>query len=137
LRAVLSYWGRNISEEKLINLSGSTFEEGVEAPGLVKAAEAIGLGGFYHDDADFDDLRRYLDLGLPVIVNWWSTDEGHFSVVAGMDNKYIYIVDPEKDERFSRIPLDTFDRVWFDFKEPQQTDLTRRRLIIIAPKDVI
>jgi ABC-type bacteriocin/lantibiotic exporter with double-glycine peptidase domain len=136
LRAALAYWGQEHTEQELAELSGSDPDIGVEAPGLVEAAKKIGFNGFYHDDADLDDLARYLDLGLPVIVNWWSEDEGHFSVVVGMDDKYVYMVDPEKNVHYSRVSIDDFSRNWFDFKEPEQRDLTRRRLVVIAPAKI-
>ena len=137
LQAVLAYWGKKHSEQELADLSHSNPDDGVEAPELLEAARAVGFDGFYHDDAELDDLKRYLDLGLPVIVNWWSTNQGHFSVVVGMDDKHVYMVDPEKDRPFSRMPLDEFDGNWFDFKEPEQTDLTRRRLLVVAPHKLV
>lgn len=137
LQAVLAYWGHKHTEEELADLSHTDPDNGVEAPGILEAARAVGFNGFYHDDAELDDLQRYLDLGLPVIVNWWSTDEGHFSVVVGIDDKYVYMVDPEKDAPYSRMLLDDFSRNWFDFKEPEQTDLTRRRLVVVAPSKLV
>lgn len=138
LRSILSYWGKEFSEQELAEKSNSSVEDGVEAPGLLEAAGLVGFKGFYHDDADLDDLRYFVDLGIPVIVDWWSTDSGHYSVVVGVDDDYVYMVDPNKDKHYSRIPLEKFKQNWFDFEDLDETrGLSRRRLIVVTPEKII
>lgn len=41
--------------------------------------------------------------------------DGHYSVVAGLDNKFIYLQDPEIG-KIRKLKRDDFRKVWFDFK---------------------
>lgn len=60
--------------------------------------------------------------------------DGHYSVVAGLDEDYIYLQDPEIGDirKFTR---DDFMRVWFDFigETIQPNELIIRQLIAIHP----
>ena len=133
LHIVLKFYGINVSEEKLAKLSKTT-DNGTEAPEMLDAVRNFDFEGFYLDNCEISDIKRWLDKGFPVIVDWFSTDEGHFSVAYKIDNKNIYLQDPELGHSRA-ISLDTFSKIWFDFKEPKQEDLTRRRIIVIYPKD--
>ena len=61
---------------------------------------------------------------MPVIVDWFTRGrcdygesevaDGHYSVVIGLDDEYIYLQDPEiGGER--KIKRNDFMKVWFDF----------------------
>ncbi len=83
---------------------------------------------------------------VPVIVNWFTrgrTDygeeevsDGHYSVVVGLDDKYIYLQDPEIG-KLRKLNRDDFMRVWFDFKSDHITswsDIVLRQLIAVHRK---
>ncbi len=62
---------------------------------------------------------------IPVIVDWFShgtepvkgnTANGHYSVVIGVDDKDIYLLDPE-DGKERAFKHDEFLRVWFDWEK--------------------
>src|SRR5262249_33582675 len=118
LKLVLSYFGIEKSERELGKLSGCTLTEGTPVNGLLRAARACGLRAYKKDLADFDDIRRLVnEERVPVIVDWFSTDEGHYSVVVGIDDENIHLQDPELGHKRS-LRLETFRRVWFDFNGP-------------------
>jgi predicted double-glycine peptidase len=134
---VLAYYGVERSEMQLGRLSGCTLEKGTGAEGLLKAAKTCGFSGYKKDLSTLADLRRLvLKERIPVIVDWFSTDEGHYSVVVGIDDECIYMQDPELGTlRVMR--LDTFMRVWFDFKggfAKKSGDFVLRRMIVISQK---
>lgn len=134
LHIVMDFYGKNISEDELAKLSRTSRKLGTEAPDMLDAANHVGFDGFYLDNCELSDIKRWLKMGFPIIVDWFSTNEGHFSVAFKIDNKNIYLQDPELGKS-RKIPLEEFSNIWFDFKEPKQTDLTRRRMIVIYPKD--
>ncbi|MCL4403918.1 cysteine peptidase family C39 domain-containing protein [Patescibacteria group bacterium] len=136
LKIVLEYYGVRKSEAALAKLSGASRGSGVEASGLVRAAEKLGFAAIVKDRATVDDIRRHLKRGIPVIVDWFSKDDGHYSVVAGIENGRIHIQDPEIG-RLRSLDLETFQRVWFDFpgdvlRSPK--DVICQRMIVIRPR---
>ena len=138
LHMVLAYYGIEATEKELARLSSSTRKHGVETYGLLRAARAYGVKGFVKDRASFSDLRAHvLKKGMPVIVDWFSTNDGHYSVVVHLDKKFIYLQDPEI-RGIRKMSMETFRRVWFDFpglyiKTPN--DVLLRRMIVIYKEE--
>ncbi len=132
LKIILNYFGINVSEDKLVKLC-KTDAHGSRAINIVKAANDLGLKGFVKDFCEIKDLRNYVvKKKLPVIVAWFSYDDTHYSVVVGLDNKNIYLVDPEEDH-IRQIKLNIFRRLWFDFTNvlEKKEDIIIRRIIVL------
>lgn len=134
LKMVLDYYGIKKSEKELVKLSGWTSELGVSAENLAKVAKKFGLKAVIKDFATIGDLRKYiLQKKMPVIVDWFSTDEGHYSVAVDIDKENIYLEDPEWG-RLIAMRADTFKRVWFDFPGDfikSKNEIVVRRMIIL------
>ena len=87
-------------------------------------------------------MQSWLKKGTPVIVDWFTrgrndypeseTADGHYSVVAGLDNKFIYLQDPEIG-KMRKIKRYDFMRVWFDFTGDyiKSGELIIRQIIVI------
>lgn len=136
LRIVLEFFGLKKTEAELGRLSGCTKKQGVGAKGLLKAASELDFAGFVKDNSKLSDIQFFLNKKIPVIVDWFSGNDGHYSVVAGLDKKYIHLADPEVG-KIHKIGLETFERVWFDFPGNtiiNKNDIILRRLIVIIPK---
>lgn len=137
LKMVLEYFGVKKSERELVRLTGATQTNGIGAKGLLKAARGIGFRGFVKDYATFVDLRTYaVRRKIPVIVDWFSEDDGHYSVVMGIDRKRIVLADPEFGRRRA-FPLSVFRRVWFDYVPDaprRKNDFVIRRMIAVYPR---
>lgn len=134
LKMIAEYYGIQKTEKELGVLSKCTEEKGSTAENLLSAARKIGLNGFYKDDSSLSEIRKFISKGIPVIVDWFSINDGHYSVVAGIDKKFIYLQDPELG-KINKIALQTFNRVWFDFKGDylkSAGDLYIRRMIVIT-----
>jgi predicted double-glycine peptidase len=124
LKIVLDYYGVNKTEQELAKLCGVKKNLGTDDQSLKKAAESLGFKAEIHNNSSFAGIQQWLDRKIPVIVNWFTRGrndypdsevaDGHYSVVVGLDNKYIYIQDPEIGA-IRRIHRDDFMRVWFDF----------------------
>jgi len=133
LKIVLEYYGIEKSEQELTKMCGATAKNGVEAEPIIAVAKKLGLKGFIKDHSNLNDLAKYLAKKIPIIVDWFSTDDGHYSVVVGLEKKFIYLEDPELGG-LNKIKIDVFYRNWFDFKGNfinKPSDLIIRRILVI------
>lgn len=136
LKIVMDYYGVSVSEAEIARIAGATQEKGVSIAGLIKAAKHFGFKALVKENSSLDDLSRYIKKEVPVIVDWFSEDDGHYSVAAGLDSKYIYLQDPQI-KKIRKIKKYDFMRVWFDFpgdhiKTPK--DLILRLMLVITPE---
>ncbi len=134
LKMVLGFYGIPSNERALARVAGTMLSTGTTADGLLRAAKMYGCDGRVFNDATIGFLRRMvLVRKIPVIVQWFSTDEGHYSVVVHLDRDNIYLQDPEAGHLVA-MKLATFKRVWFDFvgsKPPSTDTLIARRVIVV------
>jgi predicted deacylase len=134
LKMVLGFWGLKISEKKLVQLSGCTRSRGIGAEGLVRAAQELGFRARIRDFSDLKDIRGWVNRkNIPVIVDWFAFEGGHYSVVSGIDKENIYLEDPGLGHRRA-MKLTTFKRLWFDFPGDylrSESDLIIRRMIVV------
>jgi ABC-type bacteriocin/lantibiotic exporter with double-glycine peptidase domain len=143
LKVVLDYYGFKISEKTLVKLCGTTKKKGTSEKQLKKAVENFGFKVKIQDNSSFGDIASWLKKGVPVIVDWFTRGRndyddfdvagGHYSVAIGLDQKYIYVSDPEIG-RIRKIERKDFMSVWFDFPKDypkKQKDFILRRMIVI------
>lgn len=111
---ILEYYGKTVSGRDIGLIAKTTIAHGTTPEGLLRAAKHYGLTGKWSKASSIDDLKKHIKKGTPVIVDWFSSYEGHYSVAVGATRNRIAILDPETGKRrtFSN---DEFMRVWFDF----------------------
>ena len=124
LKIVLRYYGVEATEKELAKLAGNSSNLGADDKGLVRTARYFGFKVKIKNNSNFKDIEKWLDKKVPVIVNWFTGGrkdysdsdiaDGHYSVVAGLDDKFIYLHDPEIG-KIRKLKRDDFRRVWFDF----------------------
>lgn len=117
---------------------------GVDDNRIARAAKSLGLKVQIENESTFNDIERWLQKGVPVIVDWFTRGrsdyedsevaDGHYSVVAGLDDEYIYLQDPEIGN-IRKIEREDFMKVWFDFTGHyiKSDELIIRQLIAIYP----
>jgi len=143
LKIVFDYYGLNLSEKKLVKLCKTTREKGTTVQNIKAVAKNLGFKVKVQDNSNFEEIYKWLKKGIPVIVDWFTRGrndyndsdvaDGHYSVVVGLDDKYIYVSDPEIG-RVRKMEREKFLMVWFDFKGNQikkPTDIILRRMIVI------
>ena len=142
LKMVLEYYGINKSENELAQLCKFKKGLGVDDKGIKTATEKLGLKAVIKNNSSFKDIEKWLKKGTPVIVDWFtrgrtdygdsSVADGHYSVVMGLDNDFIYLQDPELGA-MRKIERNNFMRVWFDFKGEyiKSNELIVRQIIIV------
>lgn len=124
LKIVLDYYGVEKSEQELAQLCGTKEDLGTDDQSIKKAAEDLDFKVEIKNNSSFDDIEKWLDKEVPVIVNWFTrgrTDyadedvaDGHYSVVCGLDDENIYLQDPETGG-MRKMDKEDFMTVWFDF----------------------
>jgi len=142
LKILLSYYGVSKSEKELAVMTGWDKDLGVDDKGIKKAAESLGFKVEVKNNSSFDDIAMWLEKGVPVIVDWFTRGrkdygdsdvaDGHYSVVMGLDDKYIYLQDPEIG-KMRKLDREDFMTVWFDFtgKYIKPNELVIRQIIAI------
>ncbi len=134
LKIVLGFFGVKITEKKLVEISGCSKTRGIKAEGLVRAARKLGFHAKIKDFSDLKDINEWVNKKkIPVIVDWFAFEGGHYSVVSGIDKENIYLEDPSLGHRRA-LKLTTFKRLWFDFPNDylkSKSELIIRRMIVI------
>ena len=109
---------------------------------LKKAAESLGFKVEIKTEALLEDIKHWLAKKVPVIVDWFTRGrkdyedsdiaDGHYSVVAGLDEEYIYLQDPELGG-IRKLKREDFLTVWFDFsgRHIKPDNLIIRQLIAV------
>ena len=116
LKILLSYFGKDFTEEQLAQMAAATREKGAEHEGLVEAIKSIDGYVFVKEKGTIEEVEYFIkEEKLPVIIGWFDKDGDHYSVVANVTDKNIIVVDPATDEPERWIDKATFPRVWFDF----------------------
>ncbi len=105
LKIVFGYYGIDKSEEELAKVSGWDKDLGINDKAIKKAAEQLRFKIKIKNNSTFKDIESWLKKGVPVIVDWLTrgrndysdsaVPDGHYSVVVGLDDKFIYLQDPE------------------------------------------
>lgn len=137
LRMVCGFHRVHATIRELATLAGTT-SEGTNHKDLVEAATKKGATVFVKDHGTLDELRFFLEQGLPIIIGWWSMDRGdkhfdpswdlprrkahdcgHFSVVCGISDKAVYVADPQQSGRGDVVgtthkPRAKFLATWYD-----------------------
>ncbi|MFH1461092.1 MAG: cysteine peptidase family C39 domain-containing protein [Patescibacteria group bacterium] len=141
LKMVLNYYNILVSANQLAKLSCVTEDEGISMTGLVKAAHYFNFQVFYKQNSAIKDLKYFMKKKIPVIVDWFLEDDGHYSVVVDVTDKNVILMDPVLGKiliytRKRIIPIDKFFRIWFDFpgdfiKEPEE--LVLRLMLVVTP----
>jgi predicted double-glycine peptidase len=134
LKKILNFFGIEKTENELAEMTEYIPNEGTKSEGIIKVAKLLGLNAFQKDLSELEDLKEYvIDKKIPVIVDWFSEDDGHYSVIVDIDNKNVYMQDPQLGD-LRTMDIETFRRVWFDFPGDylkSKDDIILRRMIVI------
>ncbi len=123
LRSLLYCHGVKKSEDELARLCHSSPKYGT-TPEMMEAALAkLGFrtktACWQSKEESWNALNHWInEMGLPVLVDWFSKVDGHYSVVWKLTQQHIWIADPEfhlKKDRARKMAWNDFFRAWFDF----------------------
>jgi len=133
LLSILYYWqAHDGGEASLYRDIATTPEKGTDPEGIVRGARGHGLEAALKEKASFDDLRKALGRGETVILDFqaWPDElvgstatwrgrweDGHYAVLVGMDETYVYLMDPSVGGGYTYIPRVEFLERWHDYED--------------------
>ena len=127
LQAVLAYWGRDVEENDLAALLGTTSEVGTFPEDIARGARTLGFQAEVREGLTLDEVQAHTSSGEPMIAlaqvwrsqkdaalksvsNEW--ENGHYIVVLGVDDRNVYFQDPFVRMSKAFIPRKTFEEHW-------------------------
>jgi predicted double-glycine peptidase len=136
LQAVLSYWGKDVEEQELMQRLNTSPETGTYVGDIVRVAREFGFSAEMKEDLTLPDLHAALTKGIPVIVcgqAWRSREhsdksaqedweDDHYIVVLGMDNKYVYYQDPFAKRASAFVSHRLFEESWHNVRGISSSD---------------
>lgn len=132
--SALGYYGADYNESELARRMQTNSVDGTAISEMVKLAKAEGLRATSRSGVTIDELKAHLNQRQIAIIaaQAWAADrantdyrttwsEGHYMVVAGIDAKTIYFMDPATLGGRASLPLREFveDR-WHDVSDGKQ-----------------
>jgi len=140
LQAVLSYWGKDVDENDLMELLRTTPETGTYPEDIVRTAQELGFEADVKENLTLDDLEKSTRKGNPAIVlgqAWRSRDEsanavaedwedGHYIVILAVDKEYVYFEDPYLRMGKGFGPRKTFEEHWHNIGGKTPTDTSKQ-----------
>ncbi len=129
LKMALSVYGINKSEKYLAKLTKSSRSKGCSEENITNVAKMFGLKSKIKKRSSISEVKKLVNKGIPVIVNWFSPQEaGHYSVVVGFDKNKIVLADPHFGKIVKK-DISWFEGRWFDVWNDK---LILRQIIIIG-----
>lgn len=126
LRSLLGYWGVDESEERLAQLVQASEEWGTAPEPMAEHLRQRGFEVTWGTDGTLALLRRNIEDGVPVLVEWidWG---GHWVLAIGYDDRAtpaedddeLIFADPYdaidgRRDGYTRFNAQRFDAMWFD-----------------------
>jgi uncharacterized protein len=136
LQAVLSYWGKDVEEQELMQRLNTSPETGTYVGDIVRVAREFGFTAEVKENLTLPELHAALTKGIPVIVcgqAWRSREhsdkslqedweDDHYTVVLGMDNKYVYYQDPFAKRGNAFVSHRVFEESWHNVRGITSSD---------------
>lgn len=126
LQAVLHYWGRDVDETELMRIIGTSEDVGTYPENIVRGVRALGFQAEARENLTLEEVARFTADGNPMIALaqvWRSQkaehiapedewDNGHYIVVLGVDEEFVYIQDPYLRMGKAMVARRLFERHW-------------------------
>ena len=107
-----------MSERQLGDLCRTTTHSGTDPRVLVQVLKDLGFNAIAKDKGTWNELKKLVTRGTPVLVNWWSDfgkpADGHYSLVYRVTDSNIFLMDPELGG-YRRMGKKRFMDQWYDF----------------------
>lgn len=127
LQAVLLYWQVNTEGELALHEPLQTDKDnGTHPESILKIAKTLGLKADLKIERNIKEIEYSVDKKEPVIVDYqaWGGpeikdysdvwDSGHYGVVVGYDENYLYLMDPLLPSSYGKIEKGEFQKRWHD-----------------------
>ena len=114
LKMVLGHYKIHKSENELAKLTKTSRTKGCKEENMVKLAKKFGLNAYFKENSSIKELKSLIKKKIPVIVDWFSSEEnGHYSLIIGFNKNKIIIADPHFG-KIKKHNIKWFEERWFD-----------------------
>ena len=128
LKIIMDYYGVDKSQNEWARLTKTSRIKGCLEENIVNISKKLGFKAFVKKNSSIREIRKLVNNDTPIIVDWYSPEEeGHYSVVVGINKGDIIIADPH----FGKIvkhKLEWFGERWFDVVNNKKIN---REIIVI------
>lgn len=123
LRAICKLYNVGPKSEKQFIKDCKTKERGTKPDDIIRAARSYGLSVKAKSNMSLNELKKYLDLGRPVICciqayggkeEYNERERGHYVVACGYDPALIYFEDPYMKDSRGFLSCEEFENRWHD-----------------------
>lgn len=113
LKMVFGFFGIRVKESELAKLGKTNHTNGTNHEGLIYTIRKKGFYCYVHEHASINQIKHFLDLKLPVIVNYIEPkdEEGHYAVVVGHNSNHLILNDPYNGPKF-KLTIEDFEKRW-------------------------
>jgi predicted double-glycine peptidase len=129
---IFQFYGKIFSEEKLIEKLNTRKETGTCHQAMIELAKDEGFYVYENNESSLDEIKSFINKKVPVIVHYTepANDEGHYSVLIGIDKNKIILNDPWNGEKF-KINIEEFEKRWKDDKRN-----SKKWLMVVSTADL-
>lgn len=125
-QAILNYYGINSFETDLRTMLNTSITHGTYSWDIERVARDMGFSAEWKENVSFADVENEIRQGFPVIVrsqrilgangSWAETNGvGHYMVLFGFDDQYVYLEDPYILGSRLRMSKDDFIDSWHTY----------------------
>jgi predicted double-glycine peptidase len=130
LKSILHFYNTHEELEDIAKNIGATEEHGIEAEDLLSGAKKYNLKGYIKNNSSFKEVEKLLKENYQIIVEWFSNDDSHYSVVSDINDTEIEIMDPSVGE-YKIITQKEFAPIWFTFPKDNHKKPVDKRIIVL------
>ncbi len=128
VQAILTYYGVWGYQDDFAKEMGTTEDQGTHPARMVAYLRKWGLDAAMRQGLTTADLRRYVEQGVPVILDFqaWGSparknyrnewEDGHYAVLIGYDRRGFYLEDPSLLGTLGYLTTEDLERRWHDYE---------------------
>lgn len=139
VKSVLDYYGVEKGVDEIAEIIHATPDYGCDPKDIVEGVKKIGLNAFYKKNSSIDEVKKYVECGIPVIVEWFSPeDNGHYTPVVGFEGDEILLADSLLGD-IRKLNIEKFVFRWFELDKypPEKPEnFSLREIIVIYPNQL-
>ncbi|MEK7620631.1 MAG: cysteine peptidase family C39 domain-containing protein [Patescibacteria group bacterium] len=111
---VLRYYKKRVPLSTLVTLCETTVKTGTRRRALERTMRHFGFQVHAKPDAHLNDVQKWIEKGVPVIINFreWDEDISHYAVIVGMTKTQVVLHDPSHGSDI-KISHEEFTSRWY------------------------
>jgi len=127
VQSILGFYDNHIYQEELYNELKFDKNEGTYIDNIINFFNKNNYECYHKVDTNINTIKNLIKNGIPVLtvfqawnnkknINWrdeWNS--GHYSIIIGIDDNNIYMMDPSIQGNYGYIPIKDFISRWHDY----------------------